>query len=77
MPIEGLSLGDDVYFTDMDGVVTHYQVAEVNVIDPTAVEEVLESEFDLVMFTCTYGGANRVVVSCVKTEVTADGAEEN
>lgn len=76
-PIERLSLGDDVYFTDMDGIITHYQVAEVNVIDPTAVEEVLESEFDLVLFTCTYGGASRVVVSCAKMEVTADGAEEN
>ena len=32
-------VGDKVIFTDMDGVVTHYQVVALDILQPTAVEE--------------------------------------
>ena len=67
-PIDDLHPGDEVIFTDMDGVVTHYKVAEVTVLDPTAVEEMTSGEYPLTLFTCTYGGANRVTVRCIITE---------
>ncbi len=67
-PIDRLHQGDEVIFTDMDGVVTHYEVAEVTVLDPTAVEEMASGEYPLTLFTCTYGGANRVTVRCIIAE---------
>lgn len=56
--------GDPVYFMDMDGRLSSYQVAEVNVLEPTAVEEMTSGEYDLTLFTCTYGGQSRVTVRC-------------
>jgi len=59
-----LSEGDSVVFTDMDGVVTTYQVIAQDILDPYAVEEMTAGEFDLTLFTCTYGGQSRVTVYC-------------
>lgn len=63
--LSSLKLGDEVWFTDMDGGVTGYQVGTVNVISPQATEEVKNSEWDLVLYTCSYGGQSRVMVGCV------------
>lgn len=60
--------GEDVYFTDMDGVTIHYEVEEVDVLQPTAIEEMTSSGFDLTLFTCTYGGASRVTVRCNRVQ---------
>jgi sortase A len=59
-----LRTGDQVIFTDMDGVVTAYQVVAVEVLQPTAIEEVTSGAFDLTLITCTYGGKSRVTVRC-------------
>ena len=56
--------GDPVMFSDMDGAVTCYQVAAVDVVLPEAVEEVTMGAFDLALVTCTYGGKTRLVVYC-------------
>ena len=63
--IKDLSPGDAVYFTDMDGGVTSYEVAEVDTLSPTAVEEMTDSGYALTLFTCTYGGQSRVTVRCI------------
>ncbi len=59
-----LTQGDRVYFTDMDKNKFAYEVAGVEVLDRTAVQELESGEWDLTLFTCTYGGATRVVVRC-------------
>lgn len=59
-----LTVGDEVIFVDMDGVVTRYEVAAMDILAPTAVEEMTSGEFDLTLFTCTYGGRSRVTVYC-------------
>lgn len=61
-----LQLEDAVLFTDMDGHTTHYVVEAKDILTPTAVEEVTSGEFDLTLFTCTYGGKSRVTVYCNK-----------
>lgn len=66
--INDLSVGDAVNFTDMDGNVYHYEVAAVDVLTPTAVEEMTAGEFDLTLFTCTYGGRSRVTVRCDRVD---------
>lgn len=63
-PIKNLCIGDVVYFTDMDGVVSIYEVVEVDVLQPSNVEKMTSGEFDLTLFTCTYGGKTRVTVRC-------------
>lgn len=65
--IKNLSVGDAVYFTDMDGMVFSYQVAEIDTLHPTDVEEMTDSGYALTLFTCTYGGESRVTVRCVRT----------
>lgn len=59
-----LSIGDKVTFTGLDGVVISYEVAVVDILAPTAVIEMIEGEYDLTLFTCTYGGKSRVTVRC-------------
>ena len=60
--ISQLSEGDALYFTDMDGVTTEYQLVAQDILAPNAVEEMTAGVFDLTLFTCTYGGQSRVVV---------------
>lgn len=65
-PLANLSAGDQVYFTDMDGVVSRYTVVAMDVLAPNAVEEMTSADYELTLFTCTYGGQNRVTVRCLR-----------
>ena len=62
--IRRMKAGDLVTFTDMDGATHEYQVVALEVLGGTAVEEMTSGEYDLTLFTCTYGGENRVTVRC-------------
>ncbi len=66
--LKELSLGDEVVFTDMAGNVFRYEVAELETLAPTAIEEMTAGEYDLTLFTCTIGGKSRVTVRCDKIE---------
>lgn len=62
--IAQLSVGDTVQFADMDSIVTNYEVVALDILPPSAVEEMTAGNYDLTLFTCTYGGQNRVTVYC-------------
>ncbi len=62
--LEELTLGAMVSFTDAEGDVTRYEVVAIEVLAPTAVEDMTAGAFDLTLFTCTYGGRSRVTVRC-------------
>lgn len=62
--LSNLSPGDAVYFRDVHGIVSQYDVVAVDILLPTAVDEMTAGDFDLTLFTCTYGGQNRVTVRC-------------
>lgn len=62
--LKQLKPGDSVSFTDMDGIQFQYQVAETEILGSSAVEEMNGGEWDLSLFTCTYGGESRVTVRC-------------
>lgn len=62
--LKTLQGGESVMFTDMDGIVTSYVVEKVETLKPTAVDEVQNSDCDLVLYTCTLGGKTRVTVFC-------------
>lgn len=61
-----LKKDDVVMFTDMDGIDYTYRVQRVDQVLPTDVDKVKDTGFDLTLYTCTYGGARRIVVRCEK-----------
>lgn len=63
--LKKLHEGDSVIFTDMDGNGFNYEVAELETLLPTDVEEMKGGDWDLTLFTCTIGGRTRVTVRCV------------
>lgn len=66
--ISTLQEGDAVIFTDVEGVVTQYEVVAQDILRPEAVEEMTAGAFDLTLFTCTYGGSSRVTVYCDRVD---------
>lgn len=63
-----LTAGDEVQFTTMDGTVIDYTVAEKRTLEATAVDTVLESEYALILYTCTYTGTERTAVFCQRND---------
>ena len=70
-PLGRIAPGDRVTFTDVDGNVFAYNVAEIQVLKPTAIEDMLSEKWDLSLFTCTLGGQTRLTVRCEKAETGA------
>ena len=66
--IRELGPGDEVTFIDMDGILSRYQVVVTDVIQPTDVEKVQDPALDLTLYTCTYGGENRIMVGCKRIQ---------
>ncbi len=62
--LKSLSQDDEIIFTDMDGNEFIYEVAFIETLQPTAIEEMESGEWDLTLFTCTIGGSYRVTVRC-------------
>jgi sortase A len=62
--LKDLDQGENVFFTDMNGEITIYEVVARDILNPVAIEEVTENDYDLTLFTCTYGGQSRVTVYC-------------
>lgn len=65
--LKSLQQADEIVFTDIDGNVFRYEVAEKEVLKSTAVDEMEAGEWDLTLFTCTTGGSSRVTVRCQLT----------
>lgn len=63
-----LKPGDTVRFTDMEGVVYDYTVGTLETLPPTATEEMIQGDWALSLYTCTYGGKKRVTVRCEHAE---------
>ena len=67
-PLGRIAPGDRVTFTDVDGNVFAYNVAEIQILKPTAVEDMVSEDWDLSLFTCTLGGQTRLTVRCEACE---------
>ncbi len=66
--IEDLQTGDKVIFVDVMRNAVTYQVRTVETLEPTAVGDMVDSEYDLSLFTCNYAGNARVTVRCDRIE---------
>ena len=63
-----LQAGDIVIFTDVNGADHCYEVVLFETLPKEATQEMIASGFDLSLYTCTPGGANRVTVRCNAVE---------
>ena len=76
-PVRTISMGADVYFTNPKGLKLHYVADNIQTIQPTSVEEMVdnsidgapgERQWDLTLFTCNLGGATRCAVRCHRVD---------
>ena len=62
--LKDLRLGAEILFTDVNGVCRRYRVEDLEVLEPGDVKSMTAGDYDLSLFTCTYGGAARFTVRC-------------
>ena len=74
-PLSKLDIGAEITFTDMEGIENRYALQELSTLAPDAVDAVQNSGYDLVLYTCTPGGATRVVAFCDRVTEEIDGEE--
>ena len=66
--IKRLNPGDSIVFTDADGNVFSYGVAEIETIGGYDIEKMEAGDWDLTLFTCTNKGKARAAVRCREIE---------
>lgn len=66
--LKTLSPGELITFTDVDGNIFYYSVLSLEQLQPTAVPEMVEGDWDLTLFTCTVGGQFRWTLRCERLE---------
>ena len=62
--LSSLQIGDAVYLTDMRGRLHAYTVQQLQILSAYEQTEMCSGDWDLTLFTCTYGGQNRLAVRC-------------
>lgn len=63
-----LKQGDSIVFTDLEGNQIFYEVREIYTVAATDINGMVNSGYDLSLFTCNYGGKARVTVRCDRVE---------
>lgn len=59
--------GAEVFFTDVDGNRFSYRVLGTEIVDPYDTKTMTTAtDWDLTLFTCTYGGQTRYTVRCAR-----------
>lgn len=83
-PLLQIGIGEDVYFTSVEGLTIHYIITNRETVEPTAVEQMIENkrnsetsllDWDMTLFTCNLGGQTRCAVRCSRVE-DAQGTEK-
>ena len=65
--LKELKTGDKVIVTDMNGRSFYFQVSNMETLGAYDTEKMESGDWDLTLFTCTIGGANRVTIRCEAT----------
>ncbi len=63
-PLRSLEIGEEIRFTDMDGNEFRYVVMDNEIIQPTEIEKMVISDYDLTLFTCVPSGKARFAIRC-------------
>lgn len=67
-PLKTLEPGARIVFTDVAGNQFYYIADSVEILKKTEVEQMEAGEWDLTLFTCTYGGQTRFTLRCLREE---------
>lgn len=62
--LDQLQPGDRIMFTDMNGITTVYDVAVIDRVTPTDVQQLLDEPFDLALLTRQRNGNTWIAVYC-------------
>lgn len=65
-PLRWIELNSDVYLVNAEGTVYCYYVASVETLRPQQMDDLLDGDGDLTLFTCTPSGNARCVVRCFR-----------
>ena len=65
--IKNLPMGSSVRLIDLDGNEFDYIVQSIETINGKNVDAMDKGDWDLTLFTCTYGGVDRITLRCVLT----------
>jgi len=60
---------DLVVFTDVNNTRYIYEVLEIEVLEKTDVEKMINNDYDLTLYTCTNGGIDRLAIRCNRVEI--------
>ena len=62
-------MGNEIFFTDIEGNIFYYEAAWLDVLAPKQVEEMTDAtDWDMTLFTCTYGGRERYALRCIRQQ---------
>lgn len=62
--LKTLDLGSKIYFVDVEGNRFEYRISDIEIIKGTNVKQMEKGKWDMTLFTCTYGGQNRMALRC-------------
>lgn len=71
--LKGLDRGSKIEFEDIAGNLFVYEISDMEILEPTDIEEMQTGDWDLTLFTCTYGGKMRLAIRCTKRESSNSG----
>ena len=60
--LKSLNIGNIAYFRAMDGTTYKYRCIDILELKPNDVEKMLEGNWDMTLFTCTYYGKKRLTL---------------
>lgn len=77
--LDRLEVGQTLYFEDVNGITTTYEVVLTDVLGEEAVEEMVNGSSDLTLFTCTYDGRDRLTIRAERQtrSQSSDSSTEN
>ena len=61
--LKTLDIGSKIWF--------EYKVSDIEIIKGTNVKQMEKGKWDMTLFTCTYGGQNRMALRCTLTNAVA------
>lgn len=71
--LKTLDIGSKIWFIDLEGNRFEYKVSDIEIIKGTDVKQMEKGKWDMTLFTCTYGGQNRMALRCTITNMLAGG----
>ena len=76
-PVKGITMGENIWFITADNKRIHYITSNIQTIQPTSVQEMVENDrnsvtsnnrWDMTLFTCNTGGQTRCAIRCTRVE---------